>query len=302
MKDLIIGSATNSDWEKLEPLVISVAWSGFEGHKVLIVKNMDHVSRSLLQSFGWELVELPDNMEYQQNKYFPYVVRFLIIHRYLTEHPEFRYVFCVDTRDLIFQRNPSTWMEKHLGDKKLVAASEFLLHGKSEPNMIWVKRIFREIEDEMATQDIFCSGCIAGCTDYVRDLTLAIYLSARNWTNTMWGVDQPMYNAIMHQKTYEDITLVPRMSDLWTVNCVNLAHDNLKKDMWDFPNIRCYYDFNPRMTMNQNLLWANGIPNLSNFTVLHQYDRIQDLAEAIRQTYTLENIKNKPFRLEFTKF
>lgn len=305
MKDLIIGWATKFSWEKIEAFAVSTVWCGFTGHKVLFVENLPQETRDNLKLLGFELIEIPTDIPGRRNTFFDYIGRFLMIHRYLMAHPgAYRFVFCADTRDLIFQGNPSTWMEKNLGEYKLVAASEFLRHVDSSPNMLWVNGMMREISSWIAPTDIYCSGFIAGRAEYMVDLAAAIYFYSRNFTAHFWGADQPIYNTIMHQKAYADITLVPKAEDYFCINCVNVAHDDLVNLMSDHPPIRPFYDFNPRHTRNQNLLWNNGIPNLSEYTVLHQYDRIPPLEENVRRVFTLENLRSgvRPFRLELTKF
>src|SRR5208282_624419 len=318
MQDLIIGQCTKFSWKTVESFAVSTVWCGFKGHKVLFVEDLPQETRDNLIELGFELIEVPKDLPGRRNKFFDYIGRFLMIYRYLRDHPnEFRFVFTADTRDLIFQGNPSTWMEKNLGGYKIVAASEFCRHIDSPPNMIWVDGMLSEVREWIAPKEIYCSGCIAGRAEYMIDLCLAIYLYARNFTASYWGPDQPIYATLLHQKAYADITFVPKAEDLWCINCVNVAHDNLvvcpiragqgyppiKISTTGLP-IRPFYDFNPHHTRALNLLWANGIPNLSDFTVLHQFDRIPPLNDNIRRVFTLENLRSgrRPFRLELTKF
>lgn len=305
MKDLIIAQATNFTWEQIEPFAVSTVWCGFKGDRVLIVENLAQDVRDTLKDLGFILLEMPQDIPGRRHKYFAYMSRFLVVFRYLQEHAgEYRFVFSADTRDLIFQGNPVTWMEKNLGDKKLVAASEFCKHRDSPPCMHWVDGMYPEVRDWMMETDIYCSGFIAGYAEYMKDLCLATYLYSRDFIGEIWGPDQPVYNTLMHQKAYADITHVQKADEYFCINCVNIAFDNLSKHMTDFPPIRPYYDYNPHHTTTRGLLWNGGIPNLSEYCVLHQYDRIPDLADNIRRVFTLENLRSgrRPFRLELTNF
>jgi hypothetical protein len=306
MKDILFGYAVNFTFEKMEAFAVSTVWCGFTGHKVMFVSSdLSRDDQTKLIELGFEVRVVPKLLAEITHKFFHYVNRFLVIHRYLLAHAgEFRFAFCADTRDLIFQGNPSKWMEQNIGEYKLVAASEFCAHVDSPPNMMWIDGMLPELREWMAPKMIYCSGFVSGRAEYISDLAAGIYLYAREFTTNYWGPDQPIYATIMHQKAYADITLVPKAEDYFCINCVNIAHDNLIQVMSEYPPVRPFYDFNPRHTMNQNILWNNGIPNLSEFCVLHQYDRIPPLADNIKRVFTLENLRAgcKPFRIETTKF
>ena len=264
MTDLIVGIAKGYAWDAIEPFAVSVEQSGFAGDRVLFVKNASDDTRKNLEALHFTLVEIPD-LPFEEPKYWHYSYRFFLIQRYLSLHQDYRFVFCADTRDLVFQRNPSEWMEKNIGDKQLVAASEFLLHQDSPPNMQWVNSMYQEVAEWWSPQMIYCSGFIAGRAPYVRDLARSIYLYSRAFTNTIWGSDQPIYNTLMHSKPYADITLVPTMKDRFCLNCVNIAFDDLRKNMTE----------------------SLDSERVGDFVVLHQYDRCSSLVPLIRQKYAL---------------
>lgn len=269
MKDLIIGVAKNFSWPDLEPFAVSVEWSRFSGDRVLFVENITDEARENLVSLKFQLIQYP-KLDFPEPQFFLYAHRFYLIHRYLTEHAdEYRFVFCVDTRDLVFQHNPSEWMEKNIGDKKLVAASEFLLHQFSPPNMGWVRGMMVELSHWIESKDIYCSGFVSGRAEYISDVALAIYFYARAFTKKIWGSDQPIYNTLMHQKAYAEITKVPSLSDHYCVNLVNVAFDDLRINMHD--------------TLQSK--------ELSDFVVLHQYDRMLELQRTIRSTYRLAKVE-----------
>lgn len=300
-RDLIIGLAANYTWENLEPFACSIVQSGFLGDKVLFVKNLTAEATDHLIDLGFRLIPVP-KMANDHFRYFPYVGRFLLIHQFLSENPGYRFVFCADTRDLVFQHNPSTWMEKHIGAYNLVAASEFCRHRDSSPCMGWVNDVFSEVKSWMEQTTIYCSGFVAGRADYVRDLSLGIYLGGRYLTPDVWGADQPVMNTILHQKAYADATLVPKMSDRYCINCVNLAARDLRKNLQDSLSIRPFITKDAQLTRNLNLLWNDGIPDLSDFTILHQYDRIPELKERVQRRHRLLKLNETPFDFDLSQF
>ena len=306
MTDLCIGLAANYDWPAIEPFATSLARSGYAGKKVLLVKDISPLARQNLAALGFDLVEIPviefSNPSQPLGRYFPYVGRFLLIHKYLESHFGYRFVICCDTRDVIFQGNPSKWLEKNIGDAGLVAAPEYLLHRDQSGNVDWVNKGFKEISSWMLPKMIYCSGVIAGRAQYISDVSMGIYLLGRDLSDRLWGADQPVYNTLMHQKAYQDITLVPKMSDHWCVNLVALSNSDDREKMLDWPEVAPFDTHGQGWVENLSILWNSGIPDLSRFTILHQYDRIRPFAEVLRNEYCLANLNRPPLRFEVSTF
>lgn len=238
-QDLIIGFAAKFNWAALEPYAVSLVRSGFKGKKVLFAQALTADAADKLRDLGFELLPIPvfdySDPEITKGGYFAYVARFLLIHRYLYDNPDFRFVVCADTRDVVFQKDPMMWLEQNIGDAGLVAASEHIYHWAQKGNTQWIQKDFKEVDAAIMSQLVYCSGLISGRADYVRDLTMGIYLMGRAISGTTWGADQPSYNAIMHQKAYADITLVPTMSDAYCLHLVVVAFEEYRKMLVDAP-------------------------------------------------------------------
>ena len=235
--DLAIGFAANFDWAALEPYAVSLVRSGFTGKKVLFAQRLTADAAEKLRGLGFELIPIPvieySYPEITKGDFFAYVGRFLLIHRYLDDNPGYRFVVCADTRDVIFQRDPTVWLERHIGDAGLVAASEHIYHQDQKGNTEWVMQNFKEVSPWMLRHLVYCSGLISGRANYVRDLAMGIYLMGRTISGTTWGADQPSYNAIMHQKAYAEVTYVPPMSDAYCLHLVVVAFEEYRKKMGD---------------------------------------------------------------------
>lgn len=296
--DLVIGFAANFQWAQIEPYAVSLVRSGFVGKKVLFAQNLADDAVARLNELGFEILAIPpinfSDAELVKNPFFAYVARFLLIHMYLYDNPGFRFVICSDTRDVVFQHNPILWLEQNIGDKKLVAAPEYILHQDQEGNTAWVNQGFLEIAPWMMPSMVYCSGFISGYADYISDLALAVYMTGRHLTGKIWGVDQPAYNMIMHQKAYEDVTLVPHMSDQYCLHMVVLAFEQYRKMMTELPPVAGFSLINCDA--------GYRLPDLSAFAVLHQYDRVPPLAEALRAEYTLANLHKPPTPFALSKF
>jgi hypothetical protein len=284
--DVVLGLAANYDWPDIEPFAVSLVRSGYDGDKVLFVKDNTPEATKNLSDLGFSQIELP-HVDFSDptmplGKFFAYVGRFLLIHQYLFENPGYRFVVCVDTRDAVFQHNPITWMENNVFVHGVVAASEHIRHCDQEGNALWIEQAFKEVAPWLLSHQVYCSGVIAGTAEYISDLALAIYLQGRHLSDKIWGADQPAYNSIMHQAAYEDITYVPKMSDLWCLNMCVLAFERYRKFMTDLPPVRAFSGIKIQEDGDEYLL-----PDLSDFTILHQYDRIPALAQILRKKYSL---------------
>lgn len=289
MTDLVIGFAAGYDWPAIEPFAVSLNRSGFQGHKILFVQGLTELAKNNLLALGFTLIAVPE-LEYSfpemtKGDFFAYVARFLLIHQFLHENPGYRFVICTDTRDVIFQHDPAAWLEKNIQDKGIVAASEFIRHEDQNGNTKWIEQGFKEVAPWMLDKIVYCSGVISGQAGYIADLTLGIYLMGRHLSGTIWGSDQPAYNALMHQKAYKDATLVPKMADLYCLNMVVLAFGEYRKLMTDLPPVTPTNMF----TMAEGE-YVYSLPDLSGFTILHQYDRIPPLAEYLREKYSLTHL------------
>lgn len=289
--DLVIGFAANFAWRDVEPYAVSLVRSGFTGKKVLFAQRLTADAADKLRSLGFELLPLPvieySDPEITKGGYFAYVARFLLIHRYLYNNPGFRFVVCADTRDVIFQHDPMVWLEKNIGNAGLVAASEHIYHYNQKGNTDWVMKNFKEVDAWMMSNLVYCSGLISGRAEYVRDLTMGIYLMGRDISGTTWGADQPAYNAIMHQKAYADATLVPTMADAYCLHLVVVAFEEYRKMMEDAPP-PLQFGTNLADGINPANMWDYDLRDIEQFCIVHQFDRMPQLAEQIREKYRLE--------------
>lgn len=307
MRDLVIGLALGYTWEQLEPFVVSLIRSGFEGDKVLFVHRLADEIADKLTRLGFKLLAIPgfpySDPTLPEGKFFPYIGRFLLFYEFLREYPNYRYVICSDTRDVVFQSDPIKWIESHLFSyKHIIAASEHILHKDQSGNMSWIEQGFKEVQHALLDRPIYCSGFISGDAEYIRDLCLSIYLGGRQLSKTIWGVDQPIYNSLMHTKPYQDITFVPKMADQYCVNLCVVSMTQSRALMTDTPPIAKIDDHGMGLISDRQLLWNYGIPDLGGFAVLHQYDRIVPLAEILKKRYSLDSPEASPLHFEPTKF
>jgi hypothetical protein len=279
MRDLIIGCATNYDWSKLKYWVNSINQSGFTGEKVLVLMNCDKDTCLKVTEAGFKIIgfEQDENGNLTHSpKFMVHVERFLHIYNYIRLNSEkFRYVITTDVRDVVFQKNPSDWIDQSIGDKNLVFSSESILY-KDEP---WGNQNLMEtygpfIHDIFKNNEIFNVGVLAGHSDAIRDLCLNIFVSSVHAPIPI--CDQSTFNFLISQKPYTETSLYARSEYGWASQ-LGTTVDPSKIEQF----APLLLEPSPTMNDNGEVVTSTG----KVFTIAHQYDRIDSWKEIIEKKY-----------------
>jgi hypothetical protein len=192
-------------------------------------------------------------------------MRFFHIWKYLTslDPAAFRFVIATDVGDVVFQSDPSRWLEEHLGGNRIVASSESLLH-KDEP---WgrestSKCFGPEVWDTVRSKPVLNAGVIAGELECARDLFLQIYLAT--YSSVHNNSDQAAYNVLMNCSTHSPEVLLTRSDDGWACQAGTVA---------DPAKIGMFRDklLDPEPTFSDGFAYTS---QGSKFCILHQYNRV----------------------------
>lgn len=268
--DLILGVFANYSFEWLEAYMVSIVRCGFRGRKVLMVWNIEADVRAKLIQYGFELIDVPPanmSVEFCRN-FFEY--RDKLAYEFLRDRwQEFRFVFWMDIRDLIFQTDPSAWMEKHIAQYKIVVASECILI-KSEPcNDNWVKSIFDTATYQRLREfEVLNAGTFAGTADAMRDVFERVYKIAKGTTQI---AEQAALNFVLREPEFVGMTLIPRMDEGFAV--VGYGFGNQLEWVWT--------DHKP--DIRDGILYPTG--QTTPFSIVHQYDRNRDWKWPIVERY-----------------
>ena len=279
MRDLIIGCATNYNWSQLKYWVNSINQSGFTGEKVLVLMNCDKDTCLKVTEAGFKIIGFEQDEEgnlTHSPKFMVHVERFLHIHNYLRLNSEkFRYVITTDVKDVVFQKNPSDWIEQSIGDKNLIFSSESILY-KDEP---WGNQNLMEtygpfIHDMFKHNEIFNVGVLAGHSNAIRDLCLNIFVSSAHAPIAI--CDQSTFNFMISQKPYTETSLYARSEYGWASQLGTTADPSKIEQFAPFL-------LEPSPTMNENGEVVTSTGKV--FTIAHQYDRIDSWKQIIEKKY-----------------
>jgi hypothetical protein len=296
-KDLIIGGASNYTWNELKYWVNSIKKTGFDGDIVLVGTNYTKETIDKLSSEGVILSmygkKMPNGDIVAHSNGAPHVERFFYIWNYLENmNKDYRYVITTDTRDVIFQTNPSTWLHRNLCtdvqySTDIVVSSEGMRY-KNEP---WGDKNLLEtfgpyFHNILKENMIYNVGTIAGNYEHVKGLLSFIFHLSINRPIPI--VDQAVFNFIINTPPFNSNLLHTSNDSDWaiqlgtTINAVKAGKGDLgamfKSDPDKYKEI--YEDKQP--------LIEDGFvlnPNCEKYCIVHQYDRIPELKVVMEKMY-----------------
>jgi hypothetical protein len=277
MKDLIVGCATNYDWSKLKYWVNSINASGFEGDKVLILMNCDKDTAQKITDAGFSIIafnqDADGNLTYQ-SQLMVHVERFVHIYRLLKDN-QYRYVITTDVKDVIFQKNPSTWLENNLSDKEDFVFSSESIKYADEP---WGRQNLTEcygqgIYEDFKNNTIFNVGVLAGRGFAMRELTLQLFLNCINRPIPI--VDQAVFNVMISRHPYWNASMYTKSEDGWACQLGTTADPSKIDSFRPF-----LLEPSPKLE-GDKVVTSEGIE----YTIVHQYDRVPEWRKLIEAKY-----------------
>jgi hypothetical protein len=277
MNDIVIGAITNYGWDKIKNWVNSLDNCGFTGKKIMVCYNIDYDVVEKLNERNYIVLAFDRDDENRKlvyknplninNDRFEHIPFFL---KSLAKEEKFRYIISTDVRDVIFQSNPSVWLENNIGDKKLNICCESILV-KDEPwNRETMLGVFgQRFLDKTANDLVMNVGIVSGEFDYVLDLftTLSLMYDKR----IKYIQDQSSLNILMSMNPYKNITNFNKSEDGFA--CQLHIHA---------PKYDKTYLTEPSPKMIDGLVCTSkGVP----YPIVHQYDRILDWENIINVKY-----------------
>ena len=284
MKDIVIGCITGYTFDKIKPWVNSLDRSGFDGVKAMVCYNVDYETVEELVKRNYTILAFGKNdekktLEYKQD--FNIVVERFYHMWYLLKkfQGQYRYIISTDVKDVVFQSNPSEWLEKNMGDKKINVACESIRYKDEDwGNHNLFKSFGPLIHDHNKENPIYNAGTVSGEFDTMLDLFLNIYLlcnaATSHYIEGGGGPDQAALNVLLNMKPYKDITKFSMSEDGWAAQLGTTG-----------PQIAGKYG--DRLVEKSPILVDNTVCTSSGqpFAIVHQYDRVPEWKQIIEKKY-----------------
>lgn len=282
MKDLVIGSITNYDYPQIKYWVNSIERSGFSGDKVMLCYNISYSTADELRSRGYELITFDKNdsanrYEYNKKNFCIMLERFIHMWYFLRQRKgQYRYLITTDVKDVVFQRNPSEWLEANLGGKKINAACESIRYkdewwGNNNLMQAFGPTVYEVNKDNL----IYNAGVQSGEFDTMVDLFFSIAISCSGspaFVPGGGGPDQAAYNILLQLEPYKSITRFSSSEDGWAAQLGTSKVDGFKNLIVEPQPI----------IVDGVVCTSKGIP----FSIVHQYDRISEWKDTIERKYS----------------
>ena len=203
-----------------------------------------------------------------------HVERFIHIYKLLKDNL-YRYVITTDVKDVIFQKNPSEWLEQNLSkEERLVFSSESMKY-KDEP---WGRENLTQcygqgIYEDFKNNTIFNVGVLAGRGYAMRDLTLQLFLNCINRPIPI--VDQAVFNVMISRHPYLDSSMYTVSEDGWACQLGTTADPSKIDSFRPF-----LLEPSPKME-GDKVLTSTG----KEYIIVHQYDRVPEWKKVIEAKY-----------------
>lgn len=284
MKDIVISAVSEYDWEKLKYWVNSLNSSGYTGRKAVIAFNIKDYTVSKLTENGFEVwlagekrnvdndgYHFTDNLTYQVPN-----IRHYFYWKFLKEQKDIRYVISTDISDVVFQSNPSEWLECNLQTGyELMYQSEGLKY-KDES---WGNENFQhcfgtEIYDRVKDNSIYNAGSMMGRFDTFVDFSLNVALILANAQHNPTP-DQAAVNLILSLEPYKNITQFNNHDVSWACEAGTTV-DPTKIDKFR-PNLLCS---EPKWD-GEYVYNSKG----EKYCMVHQYNRVPNWKSTIEKKY-----------------
>jgi hypothetical protein len=191
----------------------------------------------------------------------------VFLHEYETD-----WIIWTDVKDVIFQKDPISWIEDNSSFTRLFAFSECVKLKDDSWAVVNTGTSF-PMEWELGLKDkvSYCAGTIVGDLESIRDLFIQIYRWSKTTANPGQLSDQAAFNVLINLEQFRTSTkLVNQESGFAT----QLGTVWIKKD--ELPILEPTPIYKDGKFYNQN-----G----DEFVIVHQYDRDPKIKKEINELY-----------------
>ena len=265
--DLMISVSKGSPliaWQMFVPYVVSLQRSGFKGTKLMFVSGVSIEIRSKLSEAGFTLVDFSAGSGTFGFERIKPILKFLN-----ERSQDFRNVIWTDWPDVVFQSNPSVWLENNLRGHRLVGCTDSVTIENGGGTDEWVKKVSPEVFEKIKGCDVCCCGTLAGEAQALRDLLRKMH---EMLSVDMGLIDQGVLNFLLRTSPFKEITLFPKLEDGFVGGLVQFLGG--RTTVWT----------NPHPVLNNGIVYPSG--KNEPFVLLHQHNRNPEWWHAISSRYT----------------
>jgi hypothetical protein len=284
MKDIVVGAITNYNFDKIKPWVNSLDTCGFTGTKVIICYNIgyDTVNELIKRNYsviGFAKDDTTSQLRYDKKNFSIVVERFYHMWYFLKQFiGEYRYIIATDVKDVIFQTNPSEWLEQNIKEKEINIACESIRYKDED----WGKHnLFKSfglsIYDQYKTGLIYNAGTLSGKFNTMLDFFLNIYLTCQGapmFVEGGGGPDQAAVNILINMAPYSAITNFAMSEDGYAAQ-LGTTGLQVNDRYGPFLVEKC------PIILDGVVCTSKGVP----FSIVHQYDRVPSWKQIIEEKY-----------------
>ncbi len=213
MMDVTIAVIDNLSWMELRPYASSLVLSGFTGIKmILVTPYTPQEVRFNFTRLGFTLIEgeAPPKNPAQWDTWG--WRRFAQAANVLRQYKDLRYVIWTDARDVIFQSDPSVWLEKNLAPAQMVVAGlNHFIKDCPTWNDAWLSVTSPKDYVRVREFEACACGTFAGAADAMIRMFEDINVMCTGTTHSN-VTDQAAFNALVYT-THEEVTRVPKLQE-----------------------------------------------------------------------------------------
>jgi hypothetical protein len=192
--DIVIGGVSAYGYDQIRVWARSLVASGFAGRKVLLAFHLEPDVIRQLKADGIEVLPAQAAGPARVNVY---MQRLWDIGLLLGQQ-QYRYALTTDVRDVVFQADPSGWLDTHLGDHDLVVSDE----GVPFADQAWSRTNLTQAFgpgalDLLRHEPIINVGVFGGKAAAVRAAAVETYLLALMAADRAKVADQAAFNLLL---------------------------------------------------------------------------------------------------------
>ena len=281
MNDVVIAVVRGYDWAKVRTFANSLVRSGFSGEKVMFVNSVTEDLRGNLKRLGFTVIDadIAAPPAFFMERYKPVV-------SWLAEnHQRFRYVIWAGPRDVLFQTDPTLWLEKNLTKPRIVAAGEGWAIKNESYNDGWIRTMFPEQHNRLRENEVLCADTICGSSLLMFEFLR--YMEKLMVGASPLGMDQAVLNYTLRMADWAPLSIIPQIRDGYIATWYpEKANDPAKlvgydtDDGWKTTVLRHGV---PVFSAKDGIVYTPD--GKTPYSIVHQYDRCSVWRELMEMKY-----------------